>query len=40
MARPNRFMTHVAIHEADDSGSAVTWGDPVSDDSTPAIPAT
>jgi quercetin dioxygenase-like cupin family protein len=31
-AAPNRFMTHIAIQESDDTGSAVTWGDPVSDD--------
>jgi quercetin dioxygenase-like cupin family protein len=26
---PNRFMVHTAMHEADDSGSAVTWGEHV-----------
>ena len=31
-AAPDRFMTHIAIHEADDSGSPVTWGEHVSDD--------
>lgn len=31
-AAPGRFMTHVAISEADDDGSAVTWGTPVSDE--------
>jgi quercetin dioxygenase-like cupin family protein len=30
-AAPNRFMTHIAIQEADDSGSPVTWGQPVDD---------
>ena len=30
-ATPQRFMTHLAIQEADESGSAVTWGAPVSD---------
>jgi quercetin dioxygenase-like cupin family protein len=30
-AAPNRFMTHIAIQEADDSGSPVTWGRHVSD---------
>ncbi|HLY48224.1 MAG TPA: cupin domain-containing protein [Solirubrobacteraceae bacterium] len=30
-AAPNRLMTHVAIHEADDSGSSVTWGEHVTD---------
>ncbi|HLH66881.1 MAG TPA: cupin domain-containing protein [Solirubrobacteraceae bacterium] len=31
-AAPNRFMTHIAIHEVDDSGSAVSWGQHVSDE--------
>jgi quercetin dioxygenase-like cupin family protein len=31
-AAPSRFMAHVAIHEADDSGSAVTWGRHVTDE--------
>ncbi len=31
-AAPNRLMTHIAIQEADESGSPVTWGDPVDDD--------
>jgi quercetin dioxygenase-like cupin family protein len=31
-AAPNRFMTHIAMHEADESGSTVTWGAPVSDE--------
>ena len=31
-AAPNRFMLHVAIAQADDEGSVVTWGEPVSDD--------
>lgn len=30
-ATPNRFMTHIAIQEADDSGSPVTWGEHVTD---------
>jgi len=30
-AAPNRFMLHVAIAQADDEGTVVTWGDPVSD---------
>jgi hypothetical protein len=25
-AAPDRFMTHIAMQEADDSGSPVTWG--------------
>jgi len=31
-AAPNRFMLHVAIAQADDAGSVVAWGEPVSDE--------
>ena len=31
-AAPDRFMAHVAIQEADESGSPVTWGEHVSDE--------
>jgi quercetin dioxygenase-like cupin family protein len=31
-AAPTRFMTHVAIQQADGEGSVVTWGEHVSDD--------
>jgi quercetin dioxygenase-like cupin family protein len=31
-AAPNRFMTHIAIQQADDSGNVVVWGDHVSDE--------
>jgi quercetin dioxygenase-like cupin family protein len=31
-AAPTRFMTHIAIHPADESGSTVTWGEHVSDE--------
>ena len=31
-ATPDRLMVHIAVHEADDSGSAVTWGEHVSDE--------
>lgn len=31
-AAPNRFMVHIAIHEADESGSPVTWGEHVTDE--------
>ena len=30
-AAPSRFMTHIAIQEADESGSPVTWGRHVTD---------
>jgi quercetin dioxygenase-like cupin family protein len=38
-AAPNRLMTHIAIQEVDDSGSPVTWGEPVSDEHYSASPA-
>jgi quercetin dioxygenase-like cupin family protein len=31
-ASPNRFMAHIAIQEADESGSPVTWGRHVTDE--------
>ena len=31
-AAPTRFMTHIAMQEADDAGTTTTWGTPVSDD--------
>jgi quercetin dioxygenase-like cupin family protein len=31
-AAASRFMTHLAMQEADDSGSVVTWGDHVTDE--------
>lgn len=31
-AAPARFMSHIAMQEADDSGSAVTWGRHVTDE--------
>ncbi|HET8632464.1 MAG TPA: hypothetical protein VFL91_33980, partial [Thermomicrobiales bacterium] len=31
-AAPDRFMTHLAMQEADDSGSPVTWGAHVTDE--------
>jgi quercetin dioxygenase-like cupin family protein len=30
-AAPNRFMAHIAMQEVDDTGSAVTWGEHVTD---------
>lgn len=41
-AAPTRFMTHIAIQEADDSGGggrAVTWGERVTDEEYGATPA-
>lgn len=31
-ASPGRLITHIAIQEADDTGSPVTWGEPVTDE--------
>jgi quercetin dioxygenase-like cupin family protein len=31
-ATPDRFMTHIAIQEVDDTGSPVTWGEHVTDE--------
>jgi quercetin dioxygenase-like cupin family protein len=31
-AAPDRFMAHIAIQEVDDEGSAVTWGEHVTDE--------
>jgi len=31
-AAPGRYMTHLAIAEADDAGNVVVWGEPVTDD--------
>ncbi|AKT50396.1 (R)-mandelonitrile lyase [Arsenicicoccus sp. oral taxon 190] len=31
-ATPDRFMSHVAIQEADESGQVVTWGEHVTDE--------
>jgi quercetin dioxygenase-like cupin family protein len=39
-AAPNRFMTHLAIQEADDSGSPVSWGEHVTEEQYDAAPAT
>ena len=30
-AAPDRFMTHLAMHQLDDQGDMVVWGEPVSD---------
>jgi quercetin dioxygenase-like cupin family protein len=31
-AAPDRFMTHLAMHQVDDEGTAAAWGEHVSDD--------
>jgi quercetin dioxygenase-like cupin family protein len=38
-AAPNRFMTHLAMQEADETGSPVTWGEHVTDEQYDANPA-
>jgi quercetin dioxygenase-like cupin family protein len=38
-AAPDRFMTHLAMHEVDDQGSPVTWGKHVTDEEYSAAPA-
>jgi quercetin dioxygenase-like cupin family protein len=37
-ATADRFMTHLAMQEVDDSGSPVTWGRHVSDEEYAALP--
>src|SRR5690242_9535445 len=37
-AHPNRFMTHLAMHQADDGGTTVSWGDHVTDEEYAAVP--
>jgi quercetin dioxygenase-like cupin family protein len=37
-AAPERLMTHIAMQQVDDQGSAVTWGEHVSDDDYNAQP--
>jgi len=39
-AAPNRFMVHVAMQEADDSGNPVAWGEHVTDEQYAAAPST
>ncbi len=37
-AAPDRFMTHIAMQEADDTGSVVNWGEHVTDEEYGAEP--
>jgi quercetin dioxygenase-like cupin family protein len=38
-AAPNRFMTHLAMQQADEEGRVVTWGEHVTDEHYSAAPA-
>jgi quercetin dioxygenase-like cupin family protein len=38
-AAPTRFMTHLALQQVDDQGSAVIWGQHVTDEEYGAAPA-
>jgi quercetin dioxygenase-like cupin family protein len=38
-AAPNRFMTHLAMQQVDDQGSAVTWGRHVTNEEYDTAPA-
>ena len=38
-AAPTRLMSHLAVQQADEDGSVVRWGEPVSDDEYAAAPA-
>lgn len=37
-AAPDRFMVHVAMHQADEEGSVVSWGEHVTDEEYAAAP--
>ena len=39
-AASDRFMTHLAMHQVDDQGNAVVWGEHVTDEEYQASPAT
>jgi quercetin dioxygenase-like cupin family protein len=39
-AASDRFMTHLAMHQVDDQGNAVVWGEHVTDEEYKASPAT
>ena len=38
-AKPDRFMTHLAMLEVDDEGNSATWGEHVTDDEYNTSPA-
>ena len=38
-ASATRFMVHVAMHQADDDGTTVSWGDHVTDEEYAAVPS-
>jgi len=37
-AAPERFMTHMAMHQVDEAGTAATWGEHVTDEEYVAAP--
>ena len=37
-AAPGRFMTHLALHQVDEDGTAADWGDHVTDEEYAAAP--
>lgn len=37
-ATPDRFMTHLAMHQVDEAGNSVSWGEHVTDDQYNAAP--
>lgn len=39
-AAPSRFMAHIAIHQLDEAGNAVSWGEHVSDEQYAEAPRT
>ena len=39
-AAPTRLMTHIAMQQADDGGTVVTWGEHVTDQDYAATPST
>jgi quercetin dioxygenase-like cupin family protein len=38
-AAPTRFMTHIAMQQADDEGTVVNWGDHLTDEEYAAAPS-
>jgi quercetin dioxygenase-like cupin family protein len=38
-AAPTRFMVHIAMHQADDEGNTVSWGEHVTDEEYASAPS-